>query len=265
MLTGIDIYPESEFGGFAPSPVSGVITKIRRVKCPVRKEFESSPYDYLVLLKSLENRKLTIKILHVKPVVKVGDVVQEGEEIGCLIRSGYFDFWTDPHIHVEIRKPEDPIRARGGLKLTPLLKMKNIQPLKERCIYGRITTVKPEYYVIQPEETLQYGIPVEIGDGLGVLEGGIPHYGWFGVHALEIYGVGEEVRLLGVPIGKIKSKNKRTVLAECFHVETFLDGVSSGLSLYVFPSREPFIKVIRWRSEPQFKKGSKVRIHLTNA
>lgn len=181
-FTGIDIYPPSDFGESAPSPVLGKVVMIRKIKCPKSGEFKASTYDYVILIKSIENPCRIIKVLHVDPSIKVGDTVEPGQELGFLLRSGYFDFWTDPHIHVEIRKPEDPIRARGGLKLQSTLKMKDLKIKSESSLKGTVLTVKPEYLLILLEDNLRYGLTVKAGGYVGVIDGGIPHYGRFGVH-----------------------------------------------------------------------------------
>jgi len=73
------------------------------VNRPKRKNFESSNCDYDFILCSLENPERLVKILHVKSSVKVGDILELDADLEILLRSEFFDFWTDPHIHIEVR------------------------------------------------------------------------------------------------------------------------------------------------------------------
>jgi hypothetical protein len=66
----------------------------------------------------------------------VGDVVEVGKPLGILLRSGFFDFWTDPHIHVEVRSPSDPIRAMGGFMLERLIKLDTVTGLTKELLGG---------------------------------------------------------------------------------------------------------------------------------
>lgn len=243
-FTGIDIYPQINFGDVAPSPVSGRVEKIRRVKCPEGKGFKSSKVDYLLILRSLENPKRVIKILHVDPIVKYGETIHVGQELGVLIRSGYFDFWTDPHIHVEVRRPSDALRARGGFRLESAMKleMKDMKPVKE--LRGTVVESKPEYSLISIETELKYGIPVNLGDRLGILDGGIPHYGWFGVHVDKKPNLEEAVRLCGLSIGVIENVYSDTCLVKCDRIRFKCEETYVGLSLYLYPSSKPVVKIV---------------------
>ena len=173
-FSGIDVYPGRMFGDVAPSPVRGKVTAVRRVKCPSRKDFECSPYDYVLLLCSSENPERWIKVLHVEPSVKVGDIVEIGEDIGTLLRSGFFDFWTNPHLHIEVRKLSDPIRARGGFKFERLLRLG--ESTFTENLSGTVVESKPEYSLVSLSEKSEHGIMVEVEGQPGLLDAGIPHY-----------------------------------------------------------------------------------------
>ncbi|MEM1989505.1 MAG: hypothetical protein QW782_02575 [Candidatus Bathyarchaeia archaeon] len=246
-FTGIDIYPgsNSKFEGDAPSPVSGKVMFIKEVNYFENRGFEHSKVDYLIILRSIENKGRLIKILHVKPSVNIGDRVMVGERIGTLIRSGFFDFWTDPHIHVEVRKPSDPIRARGGYRIRRVIRISEgcREMLSLDWIRGVVIEVKHEYSLISPDGDFKHGIPVSLGDGVGLIDGGIPHYGFFGVHADFTPKLGERVKLLGKTIGSIRSISDGMHLADSSNVTFRLNGKPVRLSLYLFPSK-PIIKVI---------------------
>jgi len=242
--TGVDIYPDAWFNNAAPSPVSGEIIGIREVNRFQHRDFECSDKDYVILIRSLENRDKTVKILHVKPTVKVGDKINVGEKIGILIRSGFFDFWTDPHIHVEVRNPEDPIRARGGCRIKGTIEIDSDLDLVDlTSIKGTVVDSKREYSLIAPEMEFKHGVPVILDGKIGFLDGGIPHYGFFGVHANFTPKIDGQVKFLNRRIGLITSVFGNTCLAKFQNTIFKLNGKNVRLSLYLFPSK-PLLKIV---------------------
>jgi len=241
-FSAIDIYPSGRFGCAAPSPVSGVIAGIRRVECPSGRGFESSTHDYVIIVRSSENPERLIKILHVDPIVNVGDKIEPGEDLGWLIRSGFFDFWTDPHIHVEVRKPSDPIRARGGLQLERLMDLPDHGDSQDD-LKGLIVKCKPEYSLIDIYGDLRFGLHVEVDGQLGILDAGIPHYGRFGIHMIS-QPIKGEVMLCGKKIGTVMSTHMDMCIAECSNVKFSVKGRNVGLSLYMYPLLKPLIKIV---------------------
>ena len=245
--SGVDIYMPKEFGEIISSPVLGRVSEIRRVRCPDRREFEASKFDYVTLIRSVENPKRMVKILHVKPTVEPGRFVEPGQELGLLLRSGYFDFWTDPHVHVEVRDPQDPIRARGGFKIKRTLLLNDIESLDTeppRELRGTVVKVRREYSLIVLKNSCKYGLPVDVNGSRGILDGGVPHYGWFGIHTSHEPSLGGVVKLCGAPIGVLKSVFGKTGLAECSGFRLLLGGVKVGFSLYLYPSGRPLVKVV---------------------
>lgn len=242
LLTGIDIYPKTNFGEPAPSPVSGQIVKIRKVQCPDSRGFKASEYDFLTLIRSSENPERVVKILHVAPELSCGEVVEAGNRLGKLLRTGFFNFWTDPHIHLEVRSPQDSIRARGGFMLRRLLKVNDVNHMKD--LKGIVTLSRPEYSLITLRENFKFGLPSDVGGRTGLLDGGIPHYGWVGVHTRQPPSKGSHIRLCSRHIATIRAVQGRTGLAECSGINFEVEGTSVGLSLYLFPSLKPIIKLI---------------------
>ncbi|MCK4438647.1 hypothetical protein KAV47_06205, partial [Candidatus Bathyarchaeota archaeon] len=169
--TGVDVYPDTGFGGIAPSPVSGEVTLIRRVRGPRGRGYEASEYDVVTLLRSLENPGKVVKLLHVDPTLSVGDEVRAGEELGRLLRSGYYGFATSPHVHVEVREPTDPLRARGGHRMERLMEVGRVKPLEE--LRGIVALCSPEFSILRLD-TPACGLPADVGGVSGVLDGGIP-------------------------------------------------------------------------------------------
>ena len=102
-----------DFGSPASSPVDGVIVDIREFETPT--PFKERDFkDYLTAVRCGE---LIVRILHVKPDLSIGDHVRTGEDFGTFIRSGYFYFWNFSHLHVEVRMPDDYIRATSNMPL----------------------------------------------------------------------------------------------------------------------------------------------------
>ncbi|MEM2424124.1 MAG: hypothetical protein QXR45_00150 [Candidatus Bathyarchaeia archaeon] len=240
--SAIDIYPRTNFGQIAPSPIYGEVTSIRRVRCPDSRGFKGSKCDYVILLRSLENAERLIKILHVEPIVEVGEIIKPGDEIGFLLRSGFFDFWTEPHLHVEVRDPLDPIRARGGFKLERSI---HFNALAENIdLHGIVVESKQEYSLINLEHDLRYGIPVEVNGEYGILDAGVPHYRLLGVHMSTQPSIGSIVKLNGVKAGVVESVHSNMCIAKCFSNLTFkVKGHPVGLSLYLYTSK-PLLKII---------------------
>lgn len=241
--TAIDIYPYREFGSAAPSPVSGEVKEIRRVACPEKSSFKCSAYDYVILLKSLENPERCIKILHLEPLVKVGDTVNVGDNLGTLLRSGFFDYWTDPHIHVEIRDPLDPIRARGGFKIErEIFSSPDADEIGE--LRGVIVKSKPEYALMLLDIELKHGIPVRVGEEIGFIDGGIPHYGFFGVHIFSTETPSSNlVKFCNVDIGVIEHIYSDACVARCINKVFRVKGSPVKLSFYLYLSK-PLVKII---------------------
>ncbi len=241
-FSAVDIYPGCAYGEAAPSPVMGRVVKVRHVMCPKGRHFESTAFDCAVLLKSLENPDRLVKILHVKPYVEVGEVIEPGQKLGVLLRSGYFDFWTDPHIHVEIREPSDPLRARGGFKIERLIEIEENDPLEE--LRGTVVEARPEYALISLDNAVEVGLPADIDGDMAILDAGIPHYGWIGAHTNGEPPIGADVKLCGKKIGTIESVHRNMCLAKCSDFDLRLRGVQVGLSLFLNLSSNPSMKIV---------------------
>ncbi len=242
-FAGIDVYPKRCFGGIAPSPVRGEVTMVRMVKCPKPKDFEGSDHDYVILLRSLENPERLIKILHVRPLVKAGETVELGADLGILLRSGFFDFWTDPHVHVEVRTLSDSIRARGGFTLQKLMKVDKIEATVKN-LSGTVVESKREYSLVALDEEFEHGMPVDLNGEAGLLDAGIPHYGWIGVHMTRTPLVGGTIRLCGRKIGTVVSTRHNMCVAQCCSLGFSLNGKPVRLSFYLYPSSAALVKII---------------------
>jgi len=241
---GLDVYPNRDFMDLVQSPVCGKVIQLRKVKAPKGRGFQDAGYDVVFLLRSNENPDTVIKLLHVDPCVKIGDDIKVGDDIGSLLRSGYFGFGTSPHIHVEIRRPEDPLRVRGGYKI------KRIQTLKyfklEEEIKGIVIDSRDEFTLLQLVS--KNGLTAEIGGKPCLLDGGVPYYGWMGAHFDKEPPLSSYIKLVGIPIGIIDFLGSNICQAKCLDVGFDVNGFSfKGLSLGLSPVGPAIIKLIPFK------------------
>ena len=264
LSTGIDVYPDAGFGGMAPSPVSGEVTLIRRVRSPRGRGYEASEYDVVTLLRSRESPGKVVKLLHVDPTLSVGDEVRTGEELGRLLRSGYYGFATSPHVHVEVREPSDPLRARGGHVMERLMDVGRVEPLGE--LRGVVTLCSPEFSILRLD-TPASGLPAEVGGVSGVLDGGIPYYGWMGVHYDSGRPEGGAVELMGHPIATTGAIHDRVCLADCNDFSVKVEGKPIlGLSLRLSPRRGAEVKLVPRRiGGLALDEGTEATVSIENA
>ena len=240
LKSGVDIYPSIVFGGEAPSPVEGEVLTVRRVKAPRGRGFEDAGYDVVTLLRPVDNPGVVVKLLHVDTRLSEGDHVGLGEEVGPLLRSGYYGWGTSPHIHLEVREPSDPLRARGGHPINVLNGFSDAKPVDE--IAGEVVWTQPEYALMRLDSG-GAGLTGELDGEPGVVDGGIPYYGWLGFHT-ERPTVGT-VKLLGQPIADVKEVKTRAAIAATRGFRFILDGEHLlGLSLYITPKPEPIVKIL---------------------
>ena len=242
LSTGVDVYPDADFHGLAPSPVRGVVLEIRRVRSPRGRGFEASGHDVVILLQSEEEPSKVVKLLHVEPSLSVGDSVQVGDELGSLLRSGYYGFGTSPHVHVEVREPSDPLRARGGHRVERLLKIGDAPAIDE--LKGVVTRSTAEFSLLRLDLE-SCGLPAEVGGVTGILDGGIPYYGWLGVHIDSKQPEGSDVVLLGHNIAHVESALGGTCIASCTDFSVSVEGKPIlGLSLRLSPVDDAEVKLI---------------------
>ena len=118
-FSAVDIHASPEFGCVVASPVGGVVQKILSFDSPTPTEWSLS--EHLIIIKK---GGYAARIMHIEPFVKAGEKISPGDVLGRTVTNGFFSYWTDPTIHVEIRKIGDFLRARGGLELKPCLEKK---------------------------------------------------------------------------------------------------------------------------------------------
>ncbi len=140
-----------------------------------------------------------VRILHVKPYLNAGESVYVGDPLGELVWSPTFLRWTDPHLHLEVRSSESFVGARGGVKLSirgdlvNFLRNNMRLDLVQQQRYVVDLVVRDKYVILKPCSGKVCTLPAliaDIGNSLGVMEGGIPHYGHAGIILLCSHGCG---------------------------------------------------------------------------
>ncbi len=266
LMAGLDIYTDSWFGDTYPSPVSGTIVNVRKIKAPTGRLFKVAGYDSIIIIRSVENPVRIVKILHIDTDLTPGDKVQIGDELGVMLRSGYFGFYTPAHAHVEIRPLEDSLRVRGGCQIRSLLNLKEVKQIND--LKGTVMKVDLDIAQIRLDNAKSVGLPVEVDGKPGILDGGISTFGWVGAHVNDA-PINGEIKLLGVPIATITNSNTRICLGNCtpFRLEAKNVEVGLYLTLQEFGPVQITISP-RKLGSVYFKEGEEIEItikHLGNA
>jgi hypothetical protein len=220
----VDLYPG---GQSAPSPVAGEVLATRTVRCPPTSY--AAERDHLLLVDCGE---VVARILHVDPAVEVGDRVAVGEDLGTLVRSGFFGQWVDTHVHLGFRAPDQNLRrATGSLPLDVGVDVAGV------AWNGRGTVVEtgPTHARLNAPTHGDRGFAAIASDGGVPLDGGLVHYAGGGA----LSPMTGELSLLGAPVGRA---DDRDVAWRDVAVSVESDGGrrvrATGLSL--FASQIPF-------------------------
>ena len=147
--SAVDIY-YGDFGSDAFSPVDGRIIDIKSYDTPTPfKDWNSK--EYVIAIRQHHH---VIKILHIKPDVTPGKMISKGDKIGTFIHNGYFIFWNDPVMHVEVRQPEDYLRASNHHCLTPNIEWRELPSCKNVEFKCHVKNVNKRYaHLCAPYET----------------------------------------------------------------------------------------------------------------
>jgi len=141
--SAVDIY-YGDFGSEALSPVDGEVIDVRSFDTPTPFKDRDSK-EYVIAIRQDEH---VIKILHLKPEVSPGDAVSKGDRIGTFIHNGYFIFWNDPVMHVEIRNLDDYLRASNNMRLTPDIKWSELPAGKTLDLECRVERTNKRYALL---------------------------------------------------------------------------------------------------------------------
>ncbi|MHA2313672.1 MAG: hypothetical protein ACXACF_00045 [Candidatus Hermodarchaeia archaeon] len=218
----IDIYPTRDNPPItAYSPVTGRIKKIYTFNPPTPKFFNGPSVEHLIIL---------------------GKAIAIGDELGTIVRSGFYHFWTAPHLHVEVRKKANLIRAKGSEPIIPTIEETKTKDNRlSNFATFEVTLIEKNYGLLKSGEDSKigriYGIGCTVGSDWGILDGGIPHYPFGGVYLRSMHSVkvGDSVKLGSIILGTVRKvfKNlaffkRRSLIA--YINETRIRGISVFLN-----------------------------------
>jgi hypothetical protein len=266
----IDVYPSGiEQGSTAYSPVEGKVKRIYEFKPPKSKFFETPKAEQLIIVESEVGKDIHIRLLHIDSKLKVGDVVSIGDELGSLVRSGFFDFWTAPHIHVEVRKNANLIRAKGS---EPVILIEQGGALKVNRVNEfsnlKVISVHEEFTLLRSKGGSGiggvYGLGCTVGRNLGILDGGISHYPYGGAYLGPFNSVklGDVVRLGSAIIGKVEWISMNVAFFKRMPIAVYVNEAPvKGISLFLSLTNHGVIKVVpKSPGESPLQQGNTVRL-----
>ncbi|WP_236751263.1 hypothetical protein [Acidianus sp. HS-5] len=172
------------------SPFKGKLIKVERFFVGRPNKYATSPYDYLLIF-STKNRN--VKILHVKPSIKIEDEVKEGQVIGYFINSPYTggDFL---HAHIE------GINYKFG-------KITNYRESRK----GRVVLITDNYFDIEIDDYASAGKLHGIGCCGGLLNTSYPYACYGGI----IGGFDGKLDFFNINLGRaVSTKKKNLVIFE---------------------------------------------------
>jgi hypothetical protein len=244
----MDIYQGKEFGEVALSPVSGVVYKTMRFSSPSTGK-KSLP-EYLTLIRSGD---FLAKIMHIKPTVEEGDRVSVGDPIGKFIVNGYFTYWVDAGMHLEVRDLKDFVRARGGYELAPAVE-EGAELADVSSLNGVVVSASKRNVAVLPDfsKTAKVGGRPAYLDGATII-------GRCGV--IGRFPVGETVFFNGIRIGKVSHVGEHMSAVKLDDLLVYADGVEYGGLSMMFGSRLVRLLLKKF-GEPKLKVGDRVSIIL---
>lgn len=274
---GIDIYEQMTIENYeVVSPVSGKILQIKEMQAPKPRFKGGIDKEYLTVIENPNDKNTVYKILHIKPALKVGQEIEPGDYLGTTIRNGYFAPWSSPHLHLELKRPQDVFRAKRGLSF-PLNTQKDIiSDLQEEITYKEQIPIIIEYecnefflarfpddlyYFIKPF----YGVKGTGGKQSFILDGGVPQYKHGIIHfknEKEPQSI-QQINLNGVKIGTLSSIHGNYGFVNFTPVNITLKDIPiRGISLFL-ANFHPLIKLIPFhRNDFEIKENSMLYLHV---
>ncbi|UCE09325.1 MAG: hypothetical protein JSW61_10135 [Candidatus Thorarchaeota archaeon] len=217
LRTAVDIYPaHREWNGPAFSPVDGTVVKIKKIKMGRKKQFASEAEDYGIGIQPIDYESLLVRVLHCRPNVKEGDSVEAGDEIGSIVRSRFFCRWTGAHYHVEVMKDKHFVRSTKSSVLQTRFKPGTLHgsfggwPLAVEVLEvgdDFMVAYCPRIQYIKSGDLRGHAAFSGHSGNFGILDAGIAHYSFGGLHGLADYGSGDVV-LWNTLIGLGRSERK---------------------------------------------------------
>ena len=259
IMTGVDIYSDVSINNTAQSPVCGKILHVRRVKAPPGRDFKAPDHDTVTIIgTNMPDR--VVKILHVETEIPVGEYVGVGAILGPMIRSGYFGYRTPLHAHVEVRPVTDPLRVRGGYLMESLLELDKLEPTTK--LAGLVEYAWRGYAQIRLKGDANW-VVADVGGRPGILDGGIPLYGWLGTH-VNAPNVGAAITLCGKKIGFVTYTRPRSCVAECTAFDSRINSTQVDLFFVLSPQRSTiFMATSKRRDELDLNVDDEVEVTIS--
>ncbi|MHA1934623.1 MAG: hypothetical protein ACW97A_05035 [Candidatus Thorarchaeota archaeon] len=242
----IDIYPQpQEWGCIVPSPISGIISRIRKVKMGKAKEFPTEPYDFGIGINAEDGDDYLVRVMHARPEVREGDIVEVGDPIGHTIRSRYFNYWTGPHYHVEVLKKQDFHRSTQSVPLEVNAE-RLVAFIKDASseLECNVHSVTPDHVMVSSPHSPfgksrdLYGhlAMTQNGAPIGLLDAGLPHYAHGGIIANSNVSESNTVHGWRTILGEISSDiGGRSSFEGLNTLNISLDGVPvRGVSCFIY-------------------------------
>lgn len=247
-FSAVDIYQGTGFGGVALSPVTGEVSKTLRFDSP---SLGKPLPEYLILIKTGD---YLARIMHVKPTVKAGDVLHAGDELGRFIKNGYFFFWVDAGMHVEVRDPGDYLRARGGCELEPVLREKVTAEKPVPELRGVVVDASKRNITVR----LNKSNAVKIREEYTIMDCATS-LGYGGV--LGRFSLGDEIYFNGIGIGKIDKVGAYMSTFKTTNLKIFADDMEfRGISFML--GRDVARLLPPSYGSPALKAGDQVKVRL---
>lgn len=244
----VDIYQGRDFGDIAISPVNGRVFKIMKFESP---SLGKALPEYLILIK---NGSYLVRIMHIEPSVREGDKIHVGDEIGKFINNGYFYFWSDANIHVEVRDLNNYLRARGGYELMPTFTNKIDGKTSVSELEGVVVNVSKRNITIK----LNKNNVVKIWNEYALMDCATP-LGYGGI--LGKFKLGDEIYFNGIKIGKIDNVGNYMSTFKTEKLMVFANDIEfSGIS-FIFGRRVMRLLPKRY-GRHVLRKGDRVKIKL---
>jgi hypothetical protein len=245
--TAVDIYPsDQEWGGSVPSPVTGKVVRIRKIRMGATKAFPTADYDFGIAIQPDGVESKIVRIMHCEPEIQVGDRIDTEDTLGTLIRSRYFNYWTGPHYHVEIMSLDSFHRSSQShvleMNLNTTVEKSGTLPSSVEVL---LADVNEDRAVGYPQKSIHakignlYGLSIHGRNRsqIGIADAGISHYEHGGILGKSGLRAGDDVFLGQIALGNIDERRNGVSFFKIEHkLAATIDGIGlRGLSCFLYP------------------------------
>ncbi|MHA1943187.1 MAG: hypothetical protein ACW96M_02210 [Candidatus Thorarchaeota archaeon] len=241
--SSIDIYPvHQSWSGDIVSPVTGKITRMKKMKMGRPKKFPTDDFDFAMGIQPDNSDNDIVRIMHCTPSVQIGDVVETGDPIGTTLRSRFFNYWTGPHYHVEVMDQDSFERSSKSYTFDQFFQFSKQKGSKQTArIEFEVSEVTKDYVKGFPRGLEHATISDLIGLAakdvgnhiVGIIDGGLSHYKQGGVVGGYAIQKTTKVHIAGIPVGTMSSSNR---FLRGPAISSFLDDHKlRGLSCFIYP------------------------------